>query len=91
MLKTSLAMTAAVFCGTAQAQDCKPEQVTIVLPHGVGGGQDRLTREFGAVWEKHLGVPVVYENVSGASGRRGHVNGGAKSGHWAAQNSAPRR
>ena len=72
LLQATLAMTAAAFCGTAQAQDWKPEQVTIVLPHGVGGGQDRLTREFGAVWEKHLGVPVVYENVSGASGRRGY-------------------
>lgn len=57
--------------GRASAQDWKPNQVTIVLPHGVGGGQDRQTREFGKVWSKYLGVPVVYENVSGASGRRG--------------------
>lgn len=60
------------FCGAAQAQEWKPEQVTIVLPHGVGGGQDRLTREFGAVWEKYLGVPVIYENIKGASGRKGY-------------------
>lgn len=69
----ALAATAMLFAGgAAQAQEWKPEQITIILPHGVGGGQDRQTRELGAVWSKYLGVPVVYENVRGASGRKGY-------------------
>lgn len=66
-----MSLVAAMSAGSGFAQEGKPESVTIVLPHGVGGGQDRLTRELGAVWEKYLGVPVIYENVSGASGRKG--------------------
>lgn len=37
----------------------------------VGGGQDRLTRVFAKVWEKHLGVPIRIKPVPGASGRVG--------------------
>lgn len=54
------------------ATEWKPKEITIILPHGVGGGQDRLTRTLGNVWQKHLGVPIVYENVKGASGRKGY-------------------
>ena len=32
-----------------------PKEITIVLPHSLGGGQDRLTRALVKVWSKKLG------------------------------------
>jgi len=46
--------------------------VTIILPHGTGGGQDRTTRALGQVWAKHLGAKFTYNNKKGASGRVGY-------------------
>ncbi len=62
---------AAIGVFAAPAAAWSPEKVTIVLPHGVGGGQDTTTRAFGKVWEKHLGAKIVFENVKGGSGRKG--------------------
>ena len=59
-------MSAAVFSmvalSAAQAGEWKPKQVTIVLPHSLGGGQDRLTRVLVKVWAKKLGTKLKVLN-----------------------------
>jgi len=55
----------------AQAAEWQPKQITLVLPHSLGGGQDRLTRAFVKVWSKHLGAKIKVLNKRGASGRIG--------------------
>ena len=54
----------------AQA-DWQPKNITIVLSHSLGGGQDRLTRAFSKVWSKHLGAKLTVKPKNGASGRIG--------------------
>jgi tripartite-type tricarboxylate transporter receptor subunit TctC len=77
-LKTSLiGFTAAAFfaigvAGSAPAKaEWNPKKVTIILPHSLGGGQDRLTRALMKVWEKHLGATIDMKPKRGASGRVG--------------------
>ena len=55
----------------AMAADFPPKQITIVMTGSVGGGQDRLTRAFAKVWEKHLGAKLKVLPKPGASGRVG--------------------
>jgi len=55
----------------AQAAEWQPKKITLVLPHSLGGGQDRLTRAFVKVWSKHLGAKIKVLNKRGASGRIG--------------------
>ena len=55
----------------ARAAEWSPKKITLVLPHSLGGGQDRLTRVLIKVWSKHLGAKIVVLNKRGASGRIG--------------------
>jgi len=55
----------------ARAEEWQPKKITLVLPHSLGGGQDRLTRAFIKVWSKHLGFKIEVLNKRGASGRIG--------------------
>jgi len=55
----------------ARAAEWNPKKITLVLPHSLGGGQDRLTRVLIKVWSKHLGTKIVVLNKRGASGRIG--------------------
>lgn len=57
--------------GAATAADYPFKTVTIVLSHSLGGGQDRATRAFAKVWEKHLGTNLNIKPKNGASGRVG--------------------
>ena len=77
-LKTSLisftvvAFFAVSVIGAAPANaEWNPKKVTIILPHSLGGGQDRLTRALMKVWEKHLGAKIDMKPKRGASGRVG--------------------
>ncbi len=56
---------------TPAAAAWKPKEITIVLPHSLGGGQDRLTRALVKVWSKKLGTKLVIKPKRGASGRIG--------------------
>ncbi len=67
----SAAVFSMVALSAAQAAEWKPKQVTIVLPHSLGGGQDRLTRVLVKVWAKKLGTKIKVLNKRGASGRIG--------------------
>ena len=55
----------------AQAADWQPKQISIVLSHSLGGGQDRLSRAFTKVWSKHMGAKMTVKPKRGASGRIG--------------------
>ncbi|MDA9982326.1 tripartite tricarboxylate transporter substrate-binding protein, partial [Gammaproteobacteria bacterium] len=57
--------------GTVRALEFPPKKITIVMTGSVGGGQDRLTRVFVKVWEKHLGARIGVLPMPGASGRVG--------------------
>ena len=67
----SAAVISMVALSAAQAAEWKPKQITIVLPHSLGGGQDRLTRVLVKVWAKKLGTKIKVLNKRGASGRIG--------------------
>lgn len=46
-----------------------PEKtVRVIIPFGVGGGNDISARLFAKYWEKELGVSVVCTNITGAAG-----------------------
>ena len=68
----AVAMLTTGVMGVAPAQaDWNPKKITIILPHSLGGGQDRLTRAFVKVWGKHLGAKISIKPKRGASGRIG--------------------
>ncbi len=57
--------------GSATAQEWKPKQITIIVPHSLGGGQERLTRAITSVWAKHLKIKLKILPKRGSSGRVG--------------------
>ena len=53
---------------SAVAQDAYPSKsIRIIVPFSAGGGTDVLGREVGQKMSSKLGVPVVVENLAGAS------------------------
>lgn len=62
---------AALGATPSSAAKWSPKNITIVLSHSLGGGQDRLTRAFSKVWSKHLGAKLTVKPKRGASGRIG--------------------
>ena len=67
----ALAAVALLAATSIHAAEYPPRQVTIVMTGSIGGGQDRLTRAFAKVWEKHLGAKLRVLPKPGASGRVG--------------------
>lgn len=64
-----LATTAALLCaGTAFAQSYPNRTVSLVVPYPAGGVSDVIARSLNTVLAKHLGQPVIVENLGGASG-----------------------
>lgn len=65
-----------VSCGTsfAGSVDFPKKEVTIIVNYGPGGGRDILSRGLANVMSKHLGVPVVINNMVGAGGARGLIS-----------------
>ncbi len=70
-LTLTLALAGIAVAGPVAAADFPPRQITVVMTSSVGGGQDRLTRAFAKVWEKHLGARLRILPKPGASGRIG--------------------
>ena len=71
-LAAAAAMAALLALGTgggdAAAQPKYPDHViTIVVPYGPGGTNDMVARMIADQLPKHLGQPVVVENVQGGS------------------------
>lgn len=58
----------------ASKVDFPTDTVTIVVPHGAGGGVDTAARTIAPFFAEELGVNVVIENISGGNGINGHVD-----------------
>lgn len=48
--------------------DLASQTVTLIVPHGAGGGYDTYARMIAPFIEKHTGAVVVVDNISGAAG-----------------------
>lgn len=55
----------------AQVQNYPDHPITLVVPYPAGAAVDRVGRALGLELQKHLGQPVVVENLGGASGTIG--------------------
>lgn len=63
----------------AAAQEKFPDKpLTIVVPYEAGGGGDVYSRAIQPFLSKHLGVPVVIQNIPGAGGLIGQNNAFAR-------------
>ena len=74
MQKTSLfrrlmlATVAGLAVGAVQAQGFPNKAVTLMVPYPAGGLSDVIARTINTTLSKHLGQPVLVENLGGASG-----------------------
>ena len=74
MRKTSLirrlvlASLATFSLGLAQAQSFPNKPVTLMVPYPPGGLSDVIARTINNTLSKHLGQPVIVENLGGAGG-----------------------
>ena len=62
-----LALVCAV-AGAASAQSFPNKPVTLMVPYPAGGLSDVIARTVNTSLAKHLGQPVIVENLGGASG-----------------------
>ena len=61
-------MLASSLQGAAAADDFPTRPIRVVVPFGAGGSNDITTRALAKATEKHLGRPIVIENVTGGGG-----------------------
>ncbi|MET4576136.1 Bug family tripartite tricarboxylate transporter substrate binding protein [Ottowia thiooxydans] len=67
--KTQLVFLGALLAGgTAFAQGYPSKPVSLVVPYPAGGVSDVIARTVNTVLAKHLGQPVIVENLGGAGG-----------------------
>lgn len=57
-----------VLCGSVCAQSFPSKAVTLMVPYPAGGVSDVIARTLNNTLSKHLGQPVIVENLGGASG-----------------------
>ncbi|MBV5295349.1 MAG: tripartite tricarboxylate transporter substrate binding protein [Curvibacter lanceolatus] len=67
-LKTGLALAALTLAGGSWAQSFPQRPVTLMVPYPAGGVSDVIARTVNTALGKHLGQPVVVENLGGVSG-----------------------
>lgn len=58
----------------ASKTDFPTDTITIVVPHGAGGGVDTAARTVAPFFAEELGVNVVIENITGGNGINGHID-----------------
>jgi len=63
-----LCLTAALFSGSAQAQDWPSKPVRIVVPYAAGGNSDNMARLTAQRLAETFGQQFVVENRLGANG-----------------------
>lgn len=68
LLLAAAATLAGLSMGAAQAQSFPSKPVTLMVPYPAGGLSDVIARTINTTLSKHLGQPVVVENLGGASG-----------------------
>ncbi|MES2977951.1 MAG: tripartite tricarboxylate transporter substrate binding protein [Pseudomonadota bacterium] len=62
------ALAGLALCGAALAQQFPTKPVTLLVPYPAGGLSDVIARSVNTSLGKHLGQPVIVENLGGASG-----------------------
>ena len=67
-LVAAATLAAASVAGWAQAQTFPAKPVTLMVPYPAGGLSDVIARSVNHTLAKHLGQPVIVENLGGASG-----------------------
>jgi tripartite-type tricarboxylate transporter receptor subunit TctC len=67
-LVAAAALAATTLVGVAQAQNFPAKPVTLMVPYPAGGLSDVIARNVNNTLAKHLGQPVIVENLGGASG-----------------------
>jgi tripartite-type tricarboxylate transporter receptor subunit TctC len=70
-LSVMAVMLAVSIHGVAAADDFPTRPVRIIVPFGAGGSNDITTRALAKATEKHLGRPIIVENVTGGGGLLG--------------------
>lgn len=65
---TGAAIALAAIAGSAHAQTYPNKPVTLMVPYPAGGLSDVIARSVNNTLSKHLGQPVIVENLGGASG-----------------------
>lgn len=70
-LKTLIALTCAVCCSAALAQDFPTRAITLVVPAPPGGATDAIARAMALEMSKNLKQPVIIDNKAGATGMIG--------------------
>ncbi len=65
---TGAAIALATLASSAQAQTYPNKPVTLMVPYPAGGLSDVIARSVNHTLSKHLGQPVIVENLGGASG-----------------------
>ena len=68
LLKIALAMTVGCGLPALHAQGFPSKPVTLMVPYPPGGLSDVIARTINNTLSKHLGQPVIVENLGGASG-----------------------
>jgi len=58
----------------AQTADFPKKEITILVAFAPGGARDIIARGVGNVMSRHLGVPMVVNNMPGAGGARGMIS-----------------
>ncbi len=66
--RTAVALATLAFAGGALAQQYPGKPVTLMVPYPAGGLSDVIARTVNPALGRHLGQPVVVENLGGASG-----------------------
>lgn len=71
--RTLLALALSLVCGAAAAQGAatSPGTLRFVVPYPPGGPTDLMARMLQPELQKHLGMPVIIDNRSGAGGNVG--------------------
>ena len=67
-LGLAAALTGLALSGTAMAQAYPTKAVTLMVPYPAGGLSDVIARTVHNTLSRHLGQPVIVENLGGASG-----------------------
>lgn len=62
------AIAGLLVCGSALAQAFPSKPVTLMVPYPAGGVSDVIARTLSTTLSRHLGQPVIVENLGGASG-----------------------